>query len=54
MANTPTSFGTAFAVAGFSFDPNLSPNNQSFSNAVVVGKYSTAIVAAVTALVKAL
>lgn len=30
----PPSFGTAFAVAGFSFDPNLSPNNQGFSNAV--------------------
>jgi hypothetical protein len=33
--NAPTSFGTAFATAGFSFDPNLSPNNQTFSSAVV-------------------
>jgi len=27
--------GTAFATAGFSFDPNLSPNNQAFSLAVL-------------------
>ena len=32
--NSPTSFGTAFATAGFSFDPNLSPNNQTFAAAV--------------------
>jgi hypothetical protein len=28
-------FGTGFAQGGFGFDPNLSPNNQAFSNAVV-------------------
>jgi hypothetical protein len=45
----PLSFGTAFAQAGFSFDPNLSPNNQGFSNAVyatvvrLAGPISTAI-----------
>jgi hypothetical protein len=33
--NGPTSFGTAFATAGFSFDPNLSPNNQTFANAAL-------------------
>lgn len=35
MAQFPQSFGTAFAVAGFAFDPNLSPNNQAFANAVL-------------------
>lgn len=35
MAQFPQSFGTAFATAGFSQDPNLSPNNQGFSNAVL-------------------
>lgn len=34
MAQVPQSFGTAFATAGFSFDANLSPNNQAFSNAI--------------------
>jgi hypothetical protein len=33
--NQFVSFGTAFAAAGFSPDPNLSPNNQAFSNAVL-------------------
>jgi hypothetical protein len=35
MAQFPQSFGTAFATAGFSFDPNLSPNNQAFAAAVL-------------------
>lgn len=31
----PTVLGTSFATGGFSYDPNLSPNNQSFSSAVL-------------------
>jgi hypothetical protein len=34
VANLPT-FGTGFAQAGFTYDQNLSPNNQAFSAAVV-------------------
>jgi hypothetical protein len=42
--------GTSFATAGFSYDPNISPNNQSFSAAVraVALKNATAIVSAGT------
>jgi hypothetical protein len=42
--------GTSFATAGFSYDPNISPNNQSFSAAVraVALKNATAIVTAGT------
>lgn len=35
MPQAPQSFGTAFATAGFSFDANLSPNNQAFLWAVL-------------------
>jgi hypothetical protein len=47
VANLPT-FGTGFAQAGFTYDQNLSPNNQAFSAAVlaVALRNGTAIVKA--------